>query len=155
MFDFDKLINIIKEYLDEEELDLKDEFSGGCTDNQVELVEKSLKVKLSNSYKWFLKEYGSGGIAGINLLGIESHKEDADTYTVVYGTKLYREKYNMDDSLVVLQNYGDYVACLDTSKIENNECAVVTWSQYDNGKILKKADNFYNYFLGELQYMLE
>lgn len=155
MFDYVKLKNIIKEYLVEEELNLEDEFTGGCTDNQIELVENSLKVKLSDSYKWFLKEYGSGGIAGISLLGIESHKEDIDTYSVVYGTKLYREKYSMDDSLVILQNHGDYVACLDTSKIENNECIVVTWSQYDNGDNLKKADNFYNYFLDELQYMLE
>ncbi|MFT3656184.1 Antitoxin YobK [Bacillus sp. B01(2024)] len=35
--------------------------TGGVTDKQIKEIEEDLKATLPESYKWFLKEYGSGG----------------------------------------------------------------------------------------------
>jgi antitoxin YobK len=44
--------------------------TGGVDDNRIIEVEKELNVILPESYKWFLREYGHGGVAGVTILGI-------------------------------------------------------------------------------------
>ncbi len=113
---------------------------------EISQVEKYLGLKLPDSYKWFLETYGSGGMDTFDFFGIESDREDISLYTVVYATDDYRKK-GMKKELVVIQDYGDYVKCIDTSKCnENNESPIVNWSCYDNGDIDFVSDAFINYF---------
>ncbi|MEC1442102.1 hypothetical protein C7B63_15390 [Bacillus halotolerans] len=47
--------------------------TGGVTDKEIKEIEEDLRVTLSDSYKWVLTEYGSGGAFGTMILGYDSH----------------------------------------------------------------------------------
>jgi len=47
--------------------EIKKIFAGGVNINITEEIEKDLNVILPESYKWFLKEFGHGGLAGLIL----------------------------------------------------------------------------------------
>lgn len=118
---------------------------------EIEKVEEYLGLKLPDSYKWFLESYGSGGMDTYDFNGIESDRNDVALYTVVYATDNYRKK-GMNKELVVLQDEGDYVTCIDTGKRDgNNESPVVNWSCYDNGEIIIVSDTFMDYFLEKIE----
>ena len=65
-----KIIDIIKRYGEE------NDFYGKISEDDIKLVEKSLGIIFPESYKWFILNYGSGGICGVEILGIEN-KEDS------------------------------------------------------------------------------
>ncbi|ETB70618.1 hypothetical protein A943_13985, partial [Bacillus sp. CPSM8] len=46
-----------------------DDFTGGISIEKINEIQENLNVKLPESYKWFLKNYGSGGIYGVDILG--------------------------------------------------------------------------------------
>ncbi len=47
------------------------DFTGGIGEDKISKIEQDLKVKLPESYKWFLRNYGSGGVYGIDILGYD------------------------------------------------------------------------------------
>ena len=54
--------------------------------------------------------------------------------------------------LVAIEDLGEYIRCLDTSKMnKNNECPLVTWSYYDKDGIVFSDNNFYTYFMGQIE----
>lgn len=149
--DFEAIEEKISEYLEEEELEFDDCFMGGVSEEVIRLVEQKLDVTFPVSYKLFLEKYGSGGIDGMTYWGTESNSDDIEQHTVVVITNKYREK-GLPDSLVVFEDLGEYVVCLETSKMdENGECPVVTWSYHDNDGIAFCEDNFYTYFLNQIE----
>ncbi|WP_106495836.1 SMI1/KNR4 family protein [Lentibacillus sp. Marseille-P4043] len=50
-------------------------------------AEQELEIKFPTEYKEFVKKYGSGGICGVQVEGVEG----ADYASVVESTKRYRE----------------------------------------------------------------
>ncbi|WP_318263896.1 SMI1/KNR4 family protein [Peribacillus simplex] len=50
---------------------------------------------------------------------------------IVVNTKSYRD-LGLEKDLVVIENAGEYVYCLYTSKMENNECSVIAWNRYSD-----------------------
>ena len=52
------------------------DFTGGIDEDKIKIIEKQLNVTLPESYKWFLRKYGSGGIFSIDILGwiLEGHQ---------------------------------------------------------------------------------
>ncbi|WP_413368137.1 SMI1/KNR4 family protein [Lysinibacillus sp. 3P01SB] len=54
--------------------------------------------------------------------------------TCVIETEEWR-KYGLPMDLVVIQNYGIGVHCLDTSRLVDNECPVIEWSQDDEDEM--------------------
>ena len=76
-----KIIDMIKRYGEE------NDFYGKISEDDIKLVEKSLGIIFPESYKWFILNYGSGGICGVEILGIEN-KEDS---SVIYVTERYRK----------------------------------------------------------------
>lgn len=155
MFDYNKIEKIVQQYLEEEEEEEQYSFRGGASTEQITNVEKLLNVKLPDSYYWFLKRYGSGGIAGININGIEARQNNLEDCTLVYNTKYYREKFNLDKRYIVIENCGDYIMCLDTNENNNNEYPVIKHIIYGDVDIFKRKDNFYEYLLDKLIYMTE
>ncbi len=140
MLHYEEIENKINEYLEEtgEELSVFFE-ENGAAEEKIKSVEKLLEVTLPESFRWFLRKYGSGGIEGIELFGIESDREPKDC-TLVIMTKEYRKK-GMPQNLVVIESEGDYVRCLET-----DGGAVVTWSQHDKDGVVAEEENFYTYF---------
>lgn len=152
MYDYDEIDNMINQICEEEDIDKSLIFAipSGEIDNKILEVEKVLNLVLPDSYKWFLRNYGSGGMEDYDYFGIECDREDVSMYTVVYMTEMYRKK-GLDNYLVVIEHNGDYVTCIDTSqKDDNGESPIVTWSWLDNGKVIKKSENFASYLKEKL-----
>lgn len=62
------------------------DFSGEVFDQVIRNTEQILEVNFPLEYKLFIKKYGSGGICGVEVLGIE----DENYSSVVESTKRYR-----------------------------------------------------------------
>ncbi|WP_213422620.1 SMI1/KNR4 family protein [Bhargavaea massiliensis] len=45
------------------------DITGGIPDSRITEIEAALHVKLPDSYRWFLRNYGFGGIFGVDILG--------------------------------------------------------------------------------------
>ncbi len=123
--------------------------TGGVGDNRIVEVEKELGVKLPESYKWFLREYGHGGIAGVDILGIGPIGVEPP---VVQLTQDYR-KMGMPNSLVAIYNADEWVYCLETSKMSNGECPVIDRDR--SGESFKCFDNFYLFVIDKFESALE
>ena len=119
-------------------------FTGGTTENMVKQIEESLNINLSESYKWFLMNYGSGGIFGVNILGVGK----SNNPIVVTETTEYR-RYGLEKNLVVIEDCDEYVYCLDTSELIDGECPVVSWDQHFGVDSIE-AINFNDFLLERL-----
>lgn len=120
-------------------------FTGGVFQSDIKEIESKLQVKLPESYKWFLLNYGSGGVFGVDILGYGKSSIPA----VVSDTERFR-KLGLPNEYVVIENYDEFVYCLDTtSKLSNNECPIICWDIIAgfNGE---RADNFYEFLLERL-----
>jgi hypothetical protein len=62
---YSALQEFIKQYGEE------NDFTGGVSEDKVKETEQKLQVSLPESYKWFLKNYGSGGSFGIDIIGYD------------------------------------------------------------------------------------
>lgn len=130
----EELTNFIKEH---EEID---DFTGGVNESQVYAVQYRLSVELPDSYKWFLNTYGSGGLFGVDILGIGK----SNIASVVIVTEDYRG-LEMSDNLVVIEDAGEYAYCLDMSHMENNECPIIACNRQGGLDDYSTAKNFYEF----------
>ena len=93
-----KIIDMIKRYGEE------NDFYGKISEDDIKLVEKSLGIIFPESYKWFILNYGSGGICGVEILGIEN-KEDS---SVIHVTERYR-KLGLENVCIVIEDLGEFI----------------------------------------------
>ncbi|ASB90059.1 SMI1/KNR4 family protein [Bacillus sonorensis] len=122
-----------------------DDFTGRISIEKINEIQESLNVKLPESYKWFLKNYGAGGIYGVDILG---HGKVSPRVVTV--TENYRNHYGLIDGIVVIEYVDEFSYCLDTNKMEGGECPVILWeNQEDYGRTV--ADNFLYFFMEELE----
>ena len=99
--------DIIKELIDRYEQ--KGDFNyANVSDEMIEEAEKALKVKLPNQYVEYLKKYGHGGIAGIEIIGVGL----SGKLIFVDETLEYREE-GLPISYVVIENVDEWVMCID------------------------------------------
>ena len=104
-----KIIDMIKRYGEE------NDFYGKISEDDIKLVEKSLGIIFPESYKWFILNYGSGGICGVEILGIEN-KEDS---SVIHVTERYR-KLGLENGCIVIEDLGEFIICIDTNDGDKN-----------------------------------
>lgn len=116
-------------------------FVGKLTDDKIEFCEKSLNVILPESFKWFLKEYGTGGMNGVEIIGGGL----AQVPSCVESTKDWRQ-YGLPNKLVIVEDNGEWQYCLNTEKMKDGECPVVDWEQ-GAGIGEKKYSNFYEFLI--------
>uniref|UniRef100_UPI001C2FD487 SMI1/KNR4 family protein n=1 Tax=Bacillus sp. GbtcB13 TaxID=2824758 RepID=UPI001C2FD487 len=69
------------------------------------------------SFKWFLKNYGTGGNSGVEIIGY-----DLEGDYVVEQTEDYRKYYDLPNGIVVIEYVDEVSYCLDTNKTEDGEC---------------------------------
>jgi antitoxin YobK len=122
------------------------EFIGKSDENRINLIQQELAVILPESYKWFLKEFGLALIPGTIILG----NGLASIPTCVESTHDWR-KIGLPEYLVAIEDpEGDWVYCLDTSKMNEGECPVVDWDPKKGvGKLFYKS--FLDFFKVRLQ----
>lgn len=85
----------------------ENDFTGKTSTEQIELLENSLKISFSSDYKWFLEEYGSGGVLGIDILGIAKN----NISTVFKTTDRLRKEFNLDDNLYIVEDCDEFFYC--------------------------------------------
>lgn len=117
-----------------------DDFTGGVDKSKINFVQNELGVELPDSFKWFLTNYGSGGLFGVDILGVAK----SNTPPVVVNTKRYRD-LGLEKDLIVIENAGEYVYCLYTRKMENNECPIIAWNRPEGLDNYNTATNFYEF----------
>ncbi|AIS61221.1 hypothetical protein JL58_13460 [Listeria ivanovii subsp. londoniensis] len=96
--DIEKLIN---KY--EEEYDFTDKISM----EQIKLVENNLGISFSSDYVWFLENYGSGGVLGIDVLGIARN----NIATVENITERLRKEFNLDNKMYIVEDCDEFFYC--------------------------------------------
>ncbi|PFD29213.1 spore coat protein [Bacillus cereus] len=109
----------------------------------IQEVEERLNVKLPDSYRWFLKEYGGGG-NGLYVNDCNDILRYHDRF----------KSFNIPKGYIIIEHCDEYSYCLDTEKMMNNECPVVNWSAHEKG-IYPEADNFYKHLLEKIENAIE
>ena len=51
--------------------------------------------------------------------------------SVVTATKDHQKYYGLIDGLVVIEDIDEFAYCLDTNKMKNGECPVITWDNQE------------------------
>ena len=74
-----------------------DDFTGGADEGQINYIQDTLELELPESYKWFLTNFGSGGLFGVDILGVAK----SNIASVVIETENYRN-LGMSRNLVVV-----------------------------------------------------
>ena len=107
------------------------------TDEQLLKAESELNVTLPSQFVSFLRVFGHGGVAGVEILGVAR----GGVLSFVDETKWFR-KYGLPNNLVAIENHDEWLACIDCDTGK-----VVTWSQ--GGEVLPECDSFDEYVLQE------
>jgi hypothetical protein len=103
-------------------------FTGGVSEERIRQVEELLGVRLPESYKWFLREYGYAAVGGLEILGVGKSK---DRPRVVDTTCGYR-KVGLPKPYVVVSDCDEWLYCLQTDRMAGGECPVTLWDPHGN-----------------------
>ncbi len=134
----DIILNTIKKY------EVKGDFNYALvTDDMISDAEEILGVKLPNQYVDYIKMFGHGGIAGVEILGVG-----------LTGKMIFVEstlEYRADDlpgNLVVIENVDEWLMCLDCDTGK-----VVSWDF--TGYIKEEYDSFDDYLMDQMNNAIE
>lgn len=130
----EQLLSMIENYEE------KGDFSGEVPVHILELCERSLKVVFPNEYREFLQKFGSGGICGVDVLGIENES----FFSVEEATKKYRG-LGLPHSYVVIENVDEFIYCLDTERKN-----IIRWDEFSK-KEVERYNSFDEYLEDSFQ----
>lgn len=132
------ILNTIKKYEE------KGDFNyASVTDKMIEDAEKQLGVKLPEQYIEYIKKFGHGGIAGLEIIGVGL----TGRMLFVDSTLEYRAE-ELPDNLVVIENVDEWLMCLDC-----NTGKVVSWDF--SGYIKDEYDSFDDYLIDQMNSAIE
>lgn len=126
---FEKIAEMINQY------EKKGDFTHAeVRDEIIFSAEKRLGAKLPEAYQWFLKNYGQGGLEGIETFGIGKSGE------MVFVDKTIQFRlYGLSSKMIMIENCDEWIYCLDT-----RDESVLTWSLGDK-KYHPVYTSFYEY----------
>ena len=132
------ILNTIKKYEE------KGDFNyASVTDKMIEDAEKQLGVKLPEQYIEYIKKFGHGGIAGLEIIGVGL----TGRMLFVESTLEYRAE-ELPDNLVVIEKVDEWLMCLDC-----NTGKVVSWDF--SGYIKDEYDSFDDYLIDQMDSAIE
>jgi len=136
---YDYLYNVIKEN------ESKGDFTyAKVTDSMLNEAETQLGIKLPSAYRWFLTNFGQGGIGGIEVLGFGKNGK----MVFVFETVKFRS-YGLPQDLVLIENCAEWVYC-----IQSQNGKVGMWAPSDTrGKEI--YENFEAYLLDRINDIVE
>lgn len=120
-------------------------YTGGVDRDRIFQIETILKVSLPESYKWFLQNYGHILIMGIEIYGVSK----GEIPSCVKSTERYR-KIGLPSEFVVIESNDEWVYCLNTSDIKDEECTIVDWDRRE-GIGSQEYKSFYEFFYERLK----
>lgn len=112
----ERIIKMIENYGEE------DDFFGEVSEEYINKAEEKLRVKFPRSYRDFIKKYGSGGICGVELEGVQGNLGAS----VVDATERWR-KLGLGMNLIVLEDSGEFARCMYCADI--NDDRVFRWER--------------------------
>ena len=134
----DIILNTIKKY------EVKGDFNyASVTDDMISDAEEILGVKLPNQYVDYIKMFGHGGIAGVEILGVGL----SGKMIFVESTAEYRAD-ELPGNLVVIENVDEWLMCLDCDTGK-----VVSWDF--TGYIKEEYDSFDDYLMDQMNNAIE
>lgn len=134
----DIILNTIKKY------EVKGDFNYALvTDDMISDAEEILGVKLPNQYVDYIKMFGHGGIAGVEILGVGL----TGKMIFVESTLEYRAD-ELPGNLVVIENVDEWLMCLDCDTGK-----VVSWDF--TGYIKEEYDSFDDYLMDQMNNAIE
>lgn len=116
------------------------EFYEGVSKEEIENAMKELSLDFPESYRAFLMDFGGGDAGGEFILGITDVEEES----AINATQEERS-VGLPENFVIIAVWGDVLCCLDTSKMKNGECPVVTLT--DDYKINEIVAESFGQFL--------
>lgn len=120
------LISMIKNYEE------KGDFSGEVSVQIIKICERRLVVVFPDEYREFLLKFGSGGICGVNMLGIENESY----FSVEEATKKFRG-LGLPHNYVVIENVDEFIYCLNTEQNYN----IIRWDEFSK----KEVERYYSF----------
>lgn len=127
----EKVISIIDEYSEE------GDFIGKVLNDEViNVSEKELGINIPKQYKWFIENYGQGGIGGVQILGISKVNR-----AVFKDVTLEYRNYGLPNNLIVVENCDEWLYCIDI----NNE-KVIAWDRI-NGVLGDRYNTFLEFIV--------
>lgn len=114
------------------------DFTGKADEDRINYAQELLGVSFPESYKWFLRNYGHGGIGGLEILGIAR----VEMPTCAEETLRFR-KLGLPNNYVVIENCDEWIFCIDTSNIKEGRCPVVDWDRKGTTRV--RYSNFEEY----------
>ena len=113
------------------------------TDEMISDAERKLGVKLPIQYLEYIKQFGHGGIAGLEILGVGL------TGSMIFVEKtLECREDKLPENFVVIENVDEWLTCLDC-----NTGNVVSWDY--NGYIKEEYDCFDDYLADQMNIAIE
>ena len=130
-------------------------FSGNpATDTLIDSAEKYLTVKFPETYRQFLKRWGTLSIGPLEFYGITGEDFDASSVpNSIWYTKELRRQFNLPREFVILHdNNGCEYYMLDTN---DRNGRVVVWDVPSRKVTSVKAMSLFDFILGEAKNFLE
>ncbi|WP_404459757.1 SMI1/KNR4 family protein [Sutcliffiella horikoshii] len=131
----EQLLSMIENYKE------KGDFSGEVSVQIIELCESKLEVAFPNEYREFLQKFGSGGICGVEVLGIENESY----FSVEEATKKFRG-LGLPHNYVVIEDVDEFIYCLNTEQNYN----IIRWDEFSK-KEVERYNSFDEYLEDSFQ----
>ncbi len=125
----------------------------GVLDDEINVEERNLGIRIEGGYREFLKQFGWGGVGHLELYGLGG-PPPLDLGRVTQSERLEMEPHLPTHLLPVMNNGGGDLYCLDTSV--TNEPPVVFWDHEGGANQVPKvvAESFSSWLwakLGDLE----
>ncbi|MBC1317139.1 SMI1/KNR4 family protein [Listeria booriae] len=139
MSDKNTVQKLIEQYGEE------NDFTGGASSIAIKQAGELTDTQFPAAYRWFIERYGSGGVLGINIIGIGKN----NTYVVSKITKQLREQFDLPNNLIVIEDCDEFYYCLNT-----DDSKVYFWDNIDGmGEIV--ALDFFSFLEERIRDMSE
>lgn len=119
---------------------------GAVDEEQIDILENKLSLKLPEDFKFFLMKTGGGGVVEQEISGIEDNNALAEFGgTVYYDTTYCRNEYDLPDNLAVIYFRDDEICwCLELSS--NDSVKVISYDIFSRKKQNIMHNSFKDFF---------
>lgn len=127
-------------------------------DEEILDAEKALNVTLPESFKSFLRKWGSITFGPTEYYGLTNERDFnlAGIPNFVWFTLRKRKQVELPDNLVIFQNINDEIYfCIDTKSVCNEDCDVVVWNNLDKEVEKNLKIGFLNFLMGDIEEYFE
>ena len=135
-----------------------DDFVGSRDEILIQKAEKVLNLTFPPTYRRFLKQYGCGGIRGLDVYGIGYGGFEAESCSnIVWLVLKYRKNYNLHLELVIISDdgMGNYY-CLDCVNVNEFGEGPIVMQYVGHQQPLKEmekiANDFGEFLLNEVKH---